>query len=36
MEIIAIALGTLFVLVVAYEWHEHSTRVFGENYGSRR
>jgi len=35
MEIIAIALTTLFVLAGAYEWHEHKTRVFGENYGRK-
>jgi len=35
MEIIAIALTTLFFLAGAYEWYEHTTKVWGENYGNK-
>jgi len=35
MEIIAIALSTLFILVVAYDYTEHKKRMWGENYGRK-
>jgi len=33
MEIIAIALTSLFILAGAYDYTEHKNRVWGENYG---